>query len=230
MVLLIENMFEWANDHPELFKICTLFNLTELSNPERVVYKSLQGYIQEGPQCGLVALAIACEQPNKKFVQYVLDIAKEHDLTYNGEIFSSLYMERLARIVLPINSIINSFYGDLDCEKTRKHLFEGGLILVPYDADKNNYPGFYNGHKAHWAIVCGAVETPNNFYVIVRHGKAKNVAFWLLQDLCKSNRQLNEFSPDRKLDTLKYKIPDGGLNGCMGLRNSAVFIKLYKNR
>lgn len=94
-----------------------------------------------------------------------------------------------------------------------------------YDTDKNNSPGFYNGHKAHWAILCGAIETADNFYVIARHGKARNISIWTLEDLSRSNMQLNEFSPDRKNTDLLYRIPVGGLNGEFGLRETAVFLE-----
>ncbi|XP_045461359.1 UPF0692 protein CG33108 [Harmonia axyridis] len=217
-------MFDWASNHEELYKVCTLFNMTEIANPRRFSYKSLKGYIQEGPQCGLVALAIACENPNKEFVESIYEYAKEQKYTYNGEIFSSSYMEKLTIFFLKNKYDTHVYYGELNSIKTKEHLLTGGLILVPYDTDKNNSPGLYNGHKAHWAVICGAIETNNDFYVIARHGKAKNIAIWALEDLSISNMQLNEFAPDRKNSNLEYRIPEGGLNGSCGLRNTSVFL------
>ncbi|XP_044761334.1 UPF0692 protein CG33108 isoform X2 [Coccinella septempunctata] len=151
--------------------------------------------------------------------------AKIHHFSYNGEIFSVQYMENLARFFLNNGYRIHVFHGELNSLETREHLMNGGLVLVPYDTDKNNSPGLYNGHKAHWAILCGAVETNDSFYMIARHGKARNVAIWKLTDLSISNMQLNEFSPDRKHSDLQYKIPEGGLSGDSGLKNGAVFIQ-----
>ncbi|KAK9872573.1 hypothetical protein WA026_018706 [Henosepilachna vigintioctopunctata] len=216
-------MFEWTEGYDELRKICTLFNLYELNNPIKVCYKSTKSFIQQGPQCGLVALAMASDCSDEKFIETIFCTAKCQDYTFNGEIFSIFYMESLAKTYLNCN--VEVFSGQLNCEEIMNHLLDNGQMLVPYDTDKNNAPGLYNGHKAHWALVCGAVQTENDFYVIARHGKSKNIGIWTLRDLSLSNSQLNEFSPDRKLDKLEYKIPKGGLNGTTGLKRYALLLK-----
>lgn len=80
------------------------------------------------------------------------------------------------------------------------------------------------GHKAHWAAVVGGVEVADDFYVLARHGKSSNVGVWKLVNLALSNSQLTEFSPDRKLSNVIYKLPDGGISGPSGLKSKAVLI------
>lgn len=123
--------FEWALQYPEIQKICLLFARTELCNPKRWKYRSLQGYIQEGPQCGLVALAILTERTTKDQVREIFEIAKEKGFTYNGEMFSVLQMAQLVSIFMP-NHIIELYEGYLKCDRIKQLLFKGAYILVPY--------------------------------------------------------------------------------------------------
>lgn len=136
-------MFEWACKFEELHKICTLFNLTEIENPQKFCYKPLKEYIQEGPQCGLVALAIACENPNKEFIENIFEFAKKHQYTYNGEIFSSKYMENLATVYLSDKYKSFVFNGKFNSFETKEHLLHGGLILVPYPFKENRIIFFH---------------------------------------------------------------------------------------
>lgn len=94
-----------------------------------------------------------------------------------------------------------------------------------YDTNKDNSPGFHKGHKAHWALIHGGIQVQTGFFVTARHGKAKNVAVWDLKLLAESNKQLLEFSPDRKLQNVEYKLPEGGINGPLGLNGKSVLIK-----
>lgn len=93
-----------------------------------------------------------------------------------------------------------------------------------YDSDKDHSPCKLHGHKAHWALITGAVETENDFFVLARHGKSGNVGIWTLESLAESNKQLNEFSPDRKLSNVVYKLPKDGIAGTLGLKSKAVMI------
>lgn len=96
--------------------------------------------------------------------------------------------------------------------------------MIRYDTDKDNSPGIHKGHKAHWCAVSGGIETEEDFFVLAKHGKARNVAIWKLKDLAESNQQLFEFSPDRKLQNIEYKLPEGGVCGPMGLNGKSVLI------
>ncbi|XP_060535374.1 actin maturation protease [Cylas formicarius] len=216
-------MYHWAEPYPEIHKICTLFNLTEISKPSRYSYKPLQSYLQEGPQCGLIALAMVKGNTTREYVNNILEYAKKKGYTKNGEIFSVDYMEKLAREFLKAK-YIDICCADLQSQKMREILLNGAQLLVPYDTNKDNSPGFHRGHKAHWCAVSGAVETENNFFVIARHGKAKNVGIWSLEELARSNSQLYEFSPDRKFDNLDYCLPTGGICGPCGLNERSIVI------
>lgn len=216
--------FSWAESYPEVHKICTLFSLTELSNPVKYSYKSLPPFLQDGPQCGLVALAIYLGHPSTDSVQSLLKRAKIEGFTNNGEMFSVQNMATLAQCYLK-PTCVQIYSGLLDTKEIREVLLNSGNLLVPYDTDKDNSPGLLNGLKAHWAIICGAVETENDFYVIARHGKAKNVAIWKLADLSASNAQLNEVGPYQRRPDINLKVPEGGIHGDLGLKCKSIILK-----
>lgn len=214
--------FSWANDYPDLQKMCLRFQLFELSNPIRFKYTPLKSIIQEGPQCGLVALAMCTREPSKEIVQKIYLDAKTNNFTYNGEMFSAIDMLELSKNCLPNH--IELYEGVLFSEHIIQFLFNGGLMLVPYDSDKNHSPCNLKGHKAHWAVISGIIETSNNIFIFAKHGKSGNLTFWELSALSKSNAQLIEFSPDRKLTDIEYKLPDGGLSGTSGLQNKSILL------
>lgn len=86
----------------------------------------------------------------------------------------------------------------------------------------------HGGHKAHWCVISGAVDTGDEVFVLARHGKAQNVAIWPLHTLAQSNQQLLEFSPHRQLQGIDYKLPEGGIQGPLGLNNRCVLIYPYR--
>lgn len=215
--------FAWAEPYPELHKMCILFGRTELLTPQKSIYQPLKIYIQNGPQCGLVALAMIIGKTTKETIDNIFQYAKEKGYTFNGEIFSANDMFTLTKKFL-IKKNCQLYSGSLNSHKIKDFLLSGGLLLVPYDTDKDNSPGFYKGHKAHWCAISGAVQTLDEFYVLAKHGKAKNVGIWKLSDLAKSNEQLVEFSPDRKLQDISYKLPKGGISGPLGLNGQCILI------
>ncbi|VEN36213.1 unnamed protein product [Callosobruchus maculatus] len=216
--------FSWAEPYPEIYKICNLFKLHEVSNPVKFSYKSLKELQQVGPQCGLVALAMCLGKSDRETVEELYKTAKNLGYTYNGEMFSVQAMFRLATMFLPKGASASVHEGDLNCEQIKQFLLGGGMMLVPYDTDKNNTPTLLRGRKAHWAVVCGAIETADDFYVIARHGKAKNVAIWKLSHLADSNKQLLEFAPDQDHQELEYKLPEKGIAGPNGLNQKCLLI------
>lgn len=221
-ILYKKMVFNWANNYPDIQKMCLRFQLFELSNPKRFLYTPLKSIIQEGPQCGLVALAMCTSEPSKEMVQRIYLDAKSNNFTYNGEMFSVPDMLKLAKNYLPNH--IELYDGVLYTENIIQFLFNGGKILVPYDSDKNHTPCNLKGHKAHWAVLSGIIETSDNIFVFAKHGKSRNLAVWELSALSDSNTQLTEFSPDRKLTDVEYKLPDDGLSGSLGLQNKSVLL------
>lgn len=86
-----------------------------------------------------------------------------------------------------------------------------------------------NGHKAHWAVVCGVIVVTESLansatYVLSKHGKHGHLAIWSLKDLALSNANLFEMSPKRVNDDLEYVYPEGGMSGENGLCNQYIFI------
>nr|CAH7765056.1 unnamed protein product [Callosobruchus chinensis] len=222
--------FSWAELYPEIYKICHLFKLHEVSNPVKFSYKSLKELTQNGPQCGLVALAMCLGRSDRETVNELYKTAKGLGYTYNGEMFSVQDMFHLASIFLSKDASASVHEGDLNSEQIKQFLLQGGLMLVPYpfpmqyDTDKDNTPALLRGHKAHWAVICGAIETKDDFYVIARHGKAKNVAIWKLSHLADSNKQLLEFAADQYPQQLEYKLPEKGIGGPDGLNQQCLLI------
>lgn len=123
--------YSWAEQYPELYKVITLFQLSEVANPIKYSYKSIEAISQEGPQCGLVALAMCTGVNGKDNLKTIFESAKHQHFTHNGEIFSVHYMHSLANEFLKPCKI-QIFEGDLNCNKIEEFLLNGGLILVPY--------------------------------------------------------------------------------------------------
>ncbi|KAJ3649236.1 hypothetical protein Zmor_020989 [Zophobas morio] len=216
--------FSWAENYPEVHKVCTLFTLTELNDPVKYSYKALEGFTQDGPQCGLVALGMYMGSPTKESIQLLLETAQRQGYTNNGEIFSAHDMAELAKIHLK-STDIQVYSGLLNTKEIKEILLQGANLLVPYDTDKDNSPCLLKGHKAHWAIICGAVETDTNFFVLARHGKARNIAIWKLSDLSASNAQLNEVGTYQKQPDITFMIPEGGIAGPLGLNCKSVILR-----
>ncbi|XP_061452777.1 actin maturation protease isoform X1 [Rhineura floridana] len=117
--------------------------------------------IQEGPQCGLVALWMAgalLSLPKAISLERIVQVALERGYTAQGEMFSAANMSRLAEEVLPCQTELLS--GGLEGEnygRILQHLSAGFPVLIPYDEDSNHEPCLRNGYKAHWAIASGAL-------------------------------------------------------------------------
>lgn len=223
-------MASWANDYPDLSKKLTCFNMTDVLYPKRYKYKQLPSLLQEGPQCGLIALALCCKQPSKDLVKFIHQTAQNKRYTLVGELFSADWMCHLAKELtgeyIEAKSI-EIYSGSLNSEEIINFLFNGGIMLVPYDCDYNFGPCNNNGHQAHWATISGIVETTEGvYYVIAKQGKSKMVGIWLLSDLAQSNSQLVEVSPKRLNSEEEYIVPEGGIAGPMGLKDKAVLIHL----
>ncbi|XP_016317644.1 actin maturation protease isoform X2 [Sinocyclocheilus anshuiensis] len=121
--------------------------------------KYVPSLIQDGPQCGLVALWMATHllQPPKTVVlETLVQMAKDNGYTEQGEMFSASDMAKLAEEVCGCR--VQRLSGGMMGENTAvilKHLAGGQPVLVPYDEDFNHEPCLRNGHKAHWAVVSG---------------------------------------------------------------------------
>lgn len=121
----------WFADYPELMKMYTLYGYNNLLLPLRYKYTSIPYYKQDGPQCGLVALAMIMRKPTKENVDDLFETAKKANFTNNGEMFSVKNMCELARMKLE-GYRVELFKGDLCCDFIKEFLLSGGQMLVPY--------------------------------------------------------------------------------------------------
>ncbi|XP_017658902.1 UPF0692 protein C19orf54 homolog isoform X2 [Nannospalax galili] len=121
----------------------------------------LPSLIQEGPQCGLVALWMAGRLlltsgsiPLERLVQ----VAMERGYTAQGEMFSAADMGRLAQETLGCQTeLLGGGLGGPNRDRVLQHLITGYPLLIPYDEDFNHEPCQRKGHKAHWAVSAGVL-------------------------------------------------------------------------
>ena len=128
--------------------------------------------LQEGPQCGLVALSLAAlarghrgevqevqeVQGKQVEVQEVQELAVSRGFTKQGEMFSCRDMAALAEEVLGVEEASPEVVGVERLEDSAwlaAALAAGRLLLVPYDCAANHSPCLEGGRRAHWALVAG---------------------------------------------------------------------------
>ncbi|XP_033080823.1 UPF0692 protein C19orf54 homolog isoform X2 [Trachypithecus francoisi] len=121
----------------------------------------LPSLIQEGPQCGLVALWMAgtlLSPPSGVPLERLVQVATERGYTAQGEMFSVADMGRLAQEVLGCQAkLLSGGLGGPNRDLVLQHLVTGHPLLIPYDEDFNHEPCQRKGHKAHWAVSAGVL-------------------------------------------------------------------------
>ncbi|XP_045502774.1 UPF0692 protein CG33108 [Colias croceus] len=222
---------EWATSDYQLWDACWKNNICLHQPPFQYSYKHYDSIMQVGPTCGLVALSMILK--GKVTSDELLNITKAEGYSNNGEMFSCQDMAKLAEKAVCMAELndarVEVKKGGLHSNETIGELLKGATLLVAYDADCNHSPCLRNGHTAHWALVCGViivddpkddyVSNPNNTFILARHGKSKFLAAWPLEQLDRSNKNLQEFSPKKQDDGLLYILPEGGMGGERGLRD-----------
>lgn len=193
-------------------------------SPLLTVYQYIPSILQVGPQCGLVALAMAAASCQTFIpVPKLLHEAQVKGYSYQGEMFSVDDMASLAKAMIP-NITTQIITGLLDKRDAVIHsLARGAILLVPYDADRNHQPCCRKGHKAHWAAVCGALVCSNKCLLAARQGKSRRLMLWDFAQLASSNNNLIEFNPERGVDSSKYRLPEGGVQA--GLCGRAIILQ-----
>uniref|UniRef100_F6Z166 Actin maturation protease n=1 Tax=Macaca mulatta TaxID=9544 RepID=F6Z166_MACMU len=204
----------------------------------------LPSLIQEGPQCGLVALWMAgtlLSPPSGVPLERLVQVATERGYTAQGEMFSG----ELGGCVL------HHLFVRLGPERL------GGV--TSYDEDFNHEPCQRKGHKAHWAVSAGVLlgvravpslgytedpELPGLFhpvlgtpcqppslpeegspgavYLLSKQGKSWHYQLWDYDQVRDSNLQLMDFSPSRATDGRVYVVPVGGVRA--GLCGQALLL------
>lgn len=121
----------------------------------------LPSLIQEGPQCGLVALWMAgtlLAPPSGIPLEKLVQVAMERGYTAQGEMFSVADMGKLAQEALgcQVEHLCGGLGGP-NRARVLQHLVSGHPLLIPYDEDFNHEPCQRKGHKAHWAVSAGVL-------------------------------------------------------------------------
>lgn len=139
--------------------------------------------IQDGPQCGLVALWMAAQlrQPEMNIeMDTVTKTAVNKAYTAQGEMFSAENMALLAEEICCCKAELLS--GGLRGENAVtivKHLWDRQPVLIPYDEDFNHAPCQRNGHKAHWAVASGVLLGFDQGSVDTQHIQPDPALSWL---------------------------------------------------
>eukprot|EP00092_Neocalanus_flemingeri_P005901 GFUD01006352.1.p1 GENE.GFUD01006352.1~~GFUD01006352.1.p1 ORF type:complete len:385 (+),score=158.70 GFUD01006352.1:61-1215(+) len=113
--------------------------------------------LQEGPQCGIVALVVAAcaMRVQGTSVDRVMDMAREDGFTKKGEMFSVDNMAVVAKRLMECEVKVERASKLLDTKWLVDRLLREAIILVPYDCAPDNHPCQAKGHKAHWAVITG---------------------------------------------------------------------------
>lgn len=67
------------------------------------------------------------------------------------------------------------------------------------------------------------------FYLFVRHGKTKNIGLFSLRELGASNENLIEFVQPAWHPNEVFLLPEGGIQGALGLKNKSIVIEGLPN-
>ncbi|XP_036691089.1 UPF0692 protein C19orf54 homolog isoform X2 [Balaenoptera musculus] len=157
----------------------------------------LPSLIQEGPQCGLVALWMAgtllaplSGTPLERLVQ----VAMERGYTAQGEMFSG--------VLLGVQ----------------------GMPSLGYDEDPE-LPGLFHPAPGTPRQPPSLPEegSPGAVYLLAKQGKSWHYQLWDYDQVRASNLQLTDFSPSRAADGREYVVPVGGLRA--GLCGQALLLR-----
>jgi len=225
------------------------FNQEYGSCKKEVTNHPSQPQLQDGPQCGLVALSMASKlfpteyhvTPNQLF-----EHAKEKGFTKLGEMFSARNMLEMCDTFLPGSSIL----CQVDCLNATfqmcQDFLDGNMYLVPYDCDFSHAPCLAAGKKAHWALITGFIllsygNTVENGFTFIkekkispeylenkqvklfgRQSKSLVLGIWNIDELITSNKNLTTMDDKRNPDD--YIIPAEGIEA--SLANQIIKIKI----
>ncbi|CAH2296169.1 Hypothetical predicted protein [Pelobates cultripes] len=161
--------------------------------------------IQEGPQCGLVALCMAgmlLDINNDISLGRIVDVAVSRGYTAQGEMFSAANMRHLAEEMFGCQCELLT--GGMEGENRIRILHQltaGRPVLIPYDEDFNHEPCRRDGHRAHWAVVSGVLFGIKN----------------------------GSFRPDHDFPGLYYPTPDSCVLECEDIQETYLVAKQGKS-
>lgn len=139
--------------------------------------------IQDGPQCGLVALWMSAHllQPQLSIdMDTVVQTALSRGYTAQGEMFSAGDMALLAEEVCGCKAeLLTGGLSGINAATVIAHLWGRQPVLIPYDEDYNHEPCQRSGHRAHWAVASGVLLGLDQGSVSEKHTEADPALPWL---------------------------------------------------
>uniref|UniRef100_UPI003AB04B1E actin maturation protease n=1 Tax=Centroberyx gerrardi TaxID=166262 RepID=UPI003AB04B1E len=145
--------------------------------------KYVPSLIQDGPQCGLVALWMATHlrQPQLTVdMETIVQTALDRGYTAQGEMFSAHNMALLAEemCVCKAELLTGGISGN-SATTIIAHMCDGQPVLIPYDEDFNHEPCQRSGHRAHWAVASGVLLGLDQGSVSKEHTQPDPTLPWL---------------------------------------------------
>ncbi|XP_068567642.1 actin maturation protease [Cebidichthys violaceus] len=117
--------------------------------------------IQDGPQCGLVALWMSAHLRKPQLsiaMETIVQTALSRGYTAQGEMFSADNMALLAEEVCGCEAeLLSGGLSGHNAAAIITHLWGRQPVLIPYDEDYNHEPCQRSGHRAHWAVASGVL-------------------------------------------------------------------------
>ncbi|XP_072464355.1 actin maturation protease isoform X3 [Notamacropus eugenii] len=190
--------------------------------------------IQEGPQCGLVALWMAgslLALPQDIPLENIVAVALERGYTAQGEMFSAASMARLAKEVFGCQvELLSGGLGEPNRCHILQHLIAGFPLLVPYPLharatglllgvpspilspdyeEDSELKGLF--YPASDKLPLLPEDPPEAVYLLSKQGKSWHYQLWDYEQLCESNLQLTDLAPVRTTDGKVYVVPPGGV-------------------
>ncbi|XP_047650033.1 UPF0692 protein C19orf54 homolog isoform X3 [Phacochoerus africanus] len=157
----------------------------------------LPSLIQEGPQCGLVALWMAgtlLVPPSGIPLERLVQVAVERGYTAQGEMFSG--------VLLGVQVVPNVGY-----------------------AEDPELPGLFHpaAGSPHQPPALPEEGSTGTVYLLSKQGKSWHYQLWDYDQVRDSNLQLTDFSPSRAMDGREYVVPAGGVRA--GLCGQALLLR-----
>ncbi|KAL5009019.1 hypothetical protein ScPMuIL_014600 [Solemya velum] len=121
-------------------------------------YKEVIPVIQDGPQCGFVALQMVhslMRGHKTSAVEAMIDWAVSKGFTKHGEMLSVNYMKSTAEDYCGLDCSVLHLEEKNGRSVMLNYLLQGLNLVIVYDDDKNHTPCLKDGHKAHWAVLTG---------------------------------------------------------------------------
>ncbi|XP_067577326.1 actin maturation protease isoform X4 [Pseudorca crassidens] len=187
---------EQSSEHSE--RLSQVIILSFRSDLQWILFcADLPSLIQEGPQCGLVALWMAgtllaplSSTPLERLVQ----VAMERGYTAQGEMFSG--------VLLGVQ----------------------GTPSLGYEEDPE-LPGLFHPAPGTPRQPPSLPEegSPGAVYLLAKQGKSWHYQLWDYDQVRDSNLQLTDFSPSRAADGREYVVPVGGVRA--GLCGQALLLR-----